>query len=90
MFRNDFVEDRFVAAVEKIADAYAASVRQQAERQATPPTLFNHTYDDVKQLVEAGQIINAITMFRKMTRAGLKDSKDVVDMLRGLSLRQDS
>lgn len=87
MFRNQFTEDRFVAAVEKFVDAYVTSVNRQTTVAEPQAPRYGHTFDDVKHLVDAGQIIPAIKMFREMTHAGLKDSKDVVDMLRGNFLR---
>jgi ribosomal protein L7/L12 len=79
MFRDGFNEQRFVAAIEKIADSYEASVRQQAEPRTQAP-MFN-TINDVLKLKRAGEVINAIRKLREITGLGLKESKDIVDAM---------
>jgi large subunit ribosomal protein L7/L12 len=78
MFRDGFNEQRFVAAIEKIADAYDASVRHQATLPVSAP---GDTINKVLGLKRAGEVINAIKMLRQMTGLGLKESKDIVDAM---------
>lgn len=59
MFRNQFTEDRFIAALEKFADAYETSVRRQ-ESQAP---VSGDTLNKVLALKRYGQFINLRSLF---------------------------
>lgn len=76
MFRNQFTEDRFVAAVEKFVDAFTTMVNRQAQ----PPAPVR-TFDEVRNYLRNGQKIEAIKLIRQMTGAGLKDAKDMADAI---------
>jgi ribosomal protein L7/L12 len=76
MFRSEHTENRFIDAFERIATAL--------ERQpVTPPVqIQTKTFNDIRNYVIAGEMIQAIKLFRELTGASLKDAKDQVDALR--------
>lgn len=78
MFRNQFNEDRFVAAVEKFVDAYETLVKTKTQPVAS------ESFEAVLNHLRAGNKINAIKSVRIMTGAGLKEAKDMVDALKVL------
>lgn len=79
MFRNQFTEDRFVAAVEKFVDAYTTTVRVASTPAPSAPTV---TFEDVKNFLRQGRKIDAIKAFRQLTNASLYDAKHQVDLIK--------
>ena len=78
MFRNQFTEDRFIAAMEKFVDVYSTTMKAASQTTTEPPA----TFDNIRSLVQQGRKIEAIKLFRQMTGASLKDAKDQVDSIR--------
>lgn len=70
MFRQQFNEDRFVAAVEKFADAFETMIRQRAHEMQPPVAIRTKSFEDIRNLIRSGDKIGAIKLFRELTGAG--------------------
>lgn len=82
MFREQESENRFVSAVERVADSLeriaSGHVAPQSQSQEPRPDFLH-----ILQLVKVpNQFINAIKEFRQLTGASLRESKEICEFLR--------
>ena len=67
--------------------AAAASVPPRAAAYAPPDAILEEPdaplEEEVRRLVAAGSLINAIKLYRERTGCSLKDAKDAVERIRG-------